>query len=662
MSLTLVQRIVGGFVLLLIVLLISVVVNYNSVSRIGDNFTRISDETLPLAQKANASKILLLRQNQNLLSVFNVAEREAITPFVTKFTQLDQQLNELLTQIPPQVIKSNPALSQKIQAIQTIHQEYSEVGQKVMALHRDKLMIEQQINLHLKDTVQRERRLNYYLSKYSSSRYADPNFQITIKSLNREAKQVADAFNNYLVNHNIDQLKHNLQGADAILPKLYNQIRDYSEDKGKLFSLMLLPLIKELTAKDGLFQLYQRHANLIAEENKLLKESKNDVTKLLDNADAFVTEASELVTQAQNNTSTNISLIMRSFILVSLLSIVIAIITPAWIAVRIRQNIRQFKEALIQIAKGDMRVRFNQAGKDEFSELGGYLNGLVETLNTTFTSLNKNTDDLGHVAEKNAQVSETTTQSVNHQRTLLENTASAMTEMEGSVAEVAQRARDTMMAAEQADDQMKDVSGLIQQSIENIRQQATHIGKASDTAMELNEYGQKIDSIIVTIQTIAEQTNLLALNAAIEAARAGEQGRGFAVVADEVRSLASRTKDATQEIQNMIEIMQRLIKAVVEVISMNVERNESNIQVAETAGERLTMMSDSIGQIVEMNVQIASATDEQSTTAQEISASINNISHSAEGTAQGAQDNAETSQSLRDQARHQRELVAQFKL
>lgn len=662
MSLTLVQRIVGGFVLLLIVLLISVVVNYNSVSRIGDNFTRISDETLPLAEKANASKILLLRQNQNLLSVFNVAEPEGITPFVTKFTQLDQQLNELLTQIPPQVIKSNPALSQKIQAIQTIHQEYSEVGQKVMALHRDKLMSEQQINLHLKDTVQRERRLNYYLSKYSSSRYADPNFQITIKSLNREAKQVADAFNNYLVNHNIDQLKHNLQGADAILPKLYNQIRDYSEDKGKLFSLMLLPLIKELTAKDGLFQLYQRHANLIAEENKLLKESKNDVTKLLDNADAFVTEASELVTQAQNNTSTNISLIMRSFILVSLLSIVIAIITPAWIAVRIRQNIRQFKEALIQIAKGDMRVRFNQAGKDEFSELGGYLNGLVETLNTTFTSLNKNTDDLGHVAEKNAQVSETTTQSVNHQRTLLENTASAMTEMEGSVAEVAQRARDTMMAAEQADDQMKDVSGLIQQSIENIRQQATHIGKASDTAMELNEYGQKIDSIIVTIQTIAEQTNLLALNAAIEAARAGEQGRGFAVVADEVRSLASRTKDATQEIQNMIEIMQRLIKAVVEVISMNVERNDSNIQVAETAGERLTMMSDSIGQIVEMNVQIASATDEQSTTAQEISASINNISHSAEGTAQGAQDNAETSQSLRDQARHQRELVAQFKL
>lgn len=348
--------------------------------------------------------------------------------------------------------------------------------------------------------------------------------------------------------------------------------------------------------------------------------------------------------------------------MVSLISIVIAILTPVWIAIRIRRNIRQFKEALIKIAQGDMRVRFDQSGKDEFSELGGYLNGLIETLNKTFTSLNKNTDDLGSVAEKNAQVSEKTTRSVSHQRTLLENTASAMTEMEGSVAEVAQRARDTMMAAEQADDQMKEVSDLIQQSIENIRQQATHIGKASDTAMELNEYGQKIDSIIVTIQTIAEQTNLLALNAAIEAARAGEQGRGFAVVADEVRSLASRTKDATQEIQDMIEIMQRLIKAVVEVISMNVERNESNIQVAETAGDRLSLMSDSIGQIVEMNVQIASATDEQSTTAQEISASINNISHSAEGTAEGAQDSAETSHQLHDQAQHQRELVAQFKL
>lgn len=207
---------------------------------------------------------------------------------------------------------------------------------------------------------------------------------------------------------------------------------------------------------------------------------------------------------------------------------------------------------------------------------------------------------------------------------------------------------------------MQDVSQSIKQAIHNIKEQAEQIEKASETSIELNDYGKKIDTIIETIQDIAEQTNLLALNAAIEAARAGEQGRGFAVVADEVRSLASRTKKSTEEIQNMIEIMQKLIQAVVHVIKLNVERNESNIEVAEKADTGLRQMSDVMGQIVEMNMQIATATEEQSSTAREISASVIHISDSAEETAQGARENAESSHTLREQSQHQQALIDKF--
>jgi methyl-accepting chemotaxis protein len=307
-------------------------------------------------------------------------------------------------------------------------------------------------------------------------------------------------------------------------------------------------------------------------------------------------------------------------------------------------------------------VKFEDKSKDEFGELGGYLNGLVNNLRDVFSSLNRSADELTNVAKRNADISDSTTQAVTQQRKLLESTASAMTEMESSVAEVALRAQDTMMAAEQANEKVNDVGVSIKQAISNIREQASQIEETSKTAVELNDYGRKIDSIIETIQDIAEQTNLLALNAAIEAARAGEQGRGFAVVADEVRNLASRTKNSTEEIQSMIEIMQKLIQAVVETISINVSRNESNISVAEKAEVGLTELSEVIGQIVEMNMPIATATEEQSTTAKDISASVVHISDSAEDTAKGAKENASSSIELKDQANTQRQLIEQFKV
>lgn len=659
---SLVQRVVAGFLVLLLALLTLVTVSYFSVSQIQNDLSQVTDETLPVSQSANDIKINILQQNQNVMSIFSTTSTKVVDQLEAEFKAFDNKVSETLNTIPASVISSNSVLSKELGRIQSVRKEYVTKASELINLHRSAIQTSIAINRELKVLSNTERRLSYYLAKNSASVFSDGEFKLTMTGLDREVKQVLAAFNGFLVNGNPELLTTGVEGMDVVIARRFEEIKRYDADKGKLFSLMLVPLLKELREPDGLYQLYLRQYQTNQKMTELLEQTHKYIQLLLGSVNAFVDQSQQIVQQAQENTNDNIGLIKQTMFLISAVALIIAIAIPLWIAGWIKKTLKNFREALLQMTQGDLRVQFDQSDKDEFGELGRYLNGLAANLRDTLSSLTTSADHLTDVAERNANISERTTGAVTQQRRLLESTASAMTEMESSVSEVAHRAHDTMMAAEQASSQMTEVGKSIKQAISNIREQAEQIEATSRTTQELNEYGKKIDSIIETIQNIAEQTNLLALNAAIEAARAGEQGRGFAVVADEVRSLASRTKNSTAEIQNMIEIMQKLIQAVVDVIRINVSKNDSNIAVAEQADTGLTQMSRLITQIVDMNMQIASATEQQSTTARDISSSVVHISDSAEETAQGAQDNAESSQHLKQQSHKQRQLIEKFRL
>lgn len=660
---TIVQRIIGGFAILLLALLTLVTVSYFSVSQIQDDLSNVTDETLPVSQHANDVKINILQQNQSVMSIFSTTSPQVVDQLESEFKNFDKKVAETLAQIPQDVINNNPVLTTEYANIQKVRQQYTKEADALINLQRTAITTSQDINRELKVVSNLQRRIEYYLRKNNNDVLIDnADFKLNMTGLDREVKQVLSAFNNYLVNGNLEQLVTGTQGMDVVIARRYEAIKAFSTDKGKLFGLMLVPLLGELRDPNGLLNLYTTQYKTNQQIITLLGNTHTNINTLLKSVNAFVDQAQSIVTKAQLNTNKNIGLIKQTMFIISLIALIIALVIPFWIASTIRKSLANFRGALLHMTQGDLRVEFDSTHKDEFGELGGYLNGLANNLRATFASLNHAADALTNVSDRNANISSRTTTAVSQQRKLLESTASAMTEMESSVSEVAARAHDTMMAAEQANTQMKYVGQSIKLAINNIREQATQIEKTSKTALELNEYGQKIDTIIETIQNIAEQTNLLALNAAIEAARAGEQGRGFAVVADEVRSLASRTKNSTEEIQNMIEIMQRLIQAVVDVINVNVSKNDSNIAVAEKAEAGLGEMDTLITQIAEMNMQIATATEEQSTTARDISSSVVHISDSAEETAQGARDNAESSQQLKQQAHQQRQLIEKFRV
>lgn len=659
---SLVQRIIGGFLILLIGLLTLVFVSYISISRIQTDFNQVTGKMLPIAQKANDVKINILQQNQSAMSVFSTNSPQVVDHYESQFKTYHQKVSETLQSFPQDIITSNDVLGRELSTINTVGKQYAEEASELIRLRRGEILTERKINAQLRRLGNIERRVTYYLNKYSKQRHLNEDFSLTMTGLQREVKQILNAFNNYLVDGEMKRLVTGLDGMNVVIEKRFKEIKSYDRDKGKLFSLMLVPLLHQLQDENGLYKLYKKQYDDRKHLASLLAQTNSNIQTLLTSVDGFVAQSQTMVQQAQTSTNGRIGVIKQTTIWISLAALVIAVMMPVWIATWIRKVLNAFREALLTMTKGDLRVKFEQTTKDEFGELGGYLNGLADNLRQVFSSLLSSADRLTDVAENNASVSEKTTQAVSHQRRLLESTASAMTEMESSVAEVAQRAQDTMMAAEQANHTMDEVGKSIKQAITNIRDQAAQIEETSKTALELDDYGKKIDSIIETIQDIAEQTNLLALNAAIEAARAGEQGRGFAVVADEVRSLASRTKNSTEEIQNMIEIMQKLIQAVVDVINVNVSRNDANISVAEQADSGLVEMSAMIQQIVDMNMQIATATEEQSTTAKDISASVVHISDSAEETANGAQENTDSSSKLKEQAVEQRKLIENFKV
>jgi methyl-accepting chemotaxis protein len=203
---------------------------------------------------------------------------------------------------------------------------------------------------------------------------------------------------------------------------------------------------------------------------------------------------------------------------------------------------------------------------------------------------------------------------------------------------------------------------VVRNSVNGIRSLAENVEEAAGVIHRLEQDSEQIGTILDVIRGIADQTNLLALNAAIEAARAGEQGRGFAVVADEVRTLAQRTQQSTQEIQAMIEQLQEGSRNAVQVMELGRQRTEESVDLSSRAGTSLDAITSAVSRITDMNLQIASAAQEQSTVAEEMARNINQISEVSDETSHGAQQTEDASQQLSQLASELQTLVQQFKV
>jgi methyl-accepting chemotaxis protein len=286
----------------------------------------------------------------------------------------------------------------------------------------------------------------------------------------------------------------------------------------------------------------------------------------------------------------------------------------------------------IASSNGDLTVRMNEMGKDEVARLSKAYNRFAEKTEQMIRSVARSSGNLSINSSRFAALSEHTSRNIRVQHEQTAQVATAMTEMSATVHDVAQNTTQTAEAAQQADSQTMAGRQVVSDVSSGINALAQEVGRAVETVRHVEADSERIGSVLDVIRGIADQTNLLALNAAIEAARAGEQGRGFAVVADEVRTLAKRTQDSTEEIQEMIESLQSGVRNSVSVMETSQEKAAVSVERAGRAYESLEEINQVVDTITQMSAQIATAAEQQSSVAEEINRSITEITQIADET------------------------------
>lgn len=450
-----------------------------------------------------------------------------------------------------------------------------------------------------------------------------------------------------------------------------------NESIGRMLSSNLFKkeLINDLNSKlaaynkqrEALVDLYNRSSSgsvSKSEVDELAASFYASIKRLLTFLEQMEEVADSMVGNAMDENSTAKATALHTILWSIFIGIATALIA-FWVNIKtIVAPLKDAADALEDISKGEgnLNRKLPQQGDDEIGQLSQAFNTFTDKIRNTVVKVRDHINPLDEAASDLLSITEQTQKGVSAQQSETRHVATAITEMTASVHEVARNASHASQQAESANSEASQGKEVVHNTANVIQHLATEVNTVASVLDNLNGKTQEIGKVLDVIKAIAEQTNLLALNAAIEAARAGEQGRGFAVVADEVRTLASRTQESTTEIHNMIESLQSASNQAVEVMRRGADQTTEAVNYSTQASEALDVIAASISSIADTNVQIASAAEEQSSVSEEINRNVVNINTISEDTNQRSKNVAGASDRLAYLASELKNIVSQFRI
>ncbi|AKF46531.1 methyl-accepting chemotaxis protein [Pseudomonas syringae pv. syringae] len=415
-------------------------------------------------------------------------------------------------------------------------------------------------------------------------------------------------------------------------------------------------------AVDEALAALQQYKSLMVSISQLMQQNDQIRDSLRQQSMDIVTSAEKLmagqVVSANKEKDSAVTQLLTVAVIVLLLGIFAAILIT-------RQITRPLDSTVIaarRIADGDLTNDLSTSRQDELGLLQNTMQHMTVSLRTLIGGISNGVTQIATAAEELSAVSEQTSAGVTQQKLEVDQVATAMNQMASTVQEVAQNTEDASQAARQASDRAAHGSSVVQHATREISQLAGEVGQLGEAMQRLIQDSDKIGGVIDVIKAVAEQTNLLALNAAIEAARAGEQGRGFAVVADEVRSLAQRTQSSTTEIEALIKSLQDGTGAASELMNASRQRTEGTVALARQAEESLLEITHSIVTIEQMSQQISAAAEEQSAVTDEINRSVISVRDIADQSATATEQSAASTVELARLGSNLQEMVARFRI
>jgi len=663
------HRIWFGFALILSILLFVSLSTLGQFTRLNGGISHVTEEIQPVVLTAQNLEARL-ETASNMLGFYLLTKEEGYQKAYS--TQLDDAIKQASQLANFKLVIENKEYSDIIHSVQTDIKKLFAYKRKMITLAEDEVknIPAQDIAANVLNPTAQQ--LQSLLSQMIESDYDEDNengardeFRRTLYDLRFYNSQMASELRTYLAFRKMSNVTNMRNIMGVIKPKL-----KYLQEHEDLYSFVQEDIMDNFIKRDknyfvDLEKVISVHSSdryrmdiylikteiapltLTIEDNlrKLIGHLKNLIR---DTSNKLKSEASS----AENKVLTGMGIGL-------LLGAIIAFLISRMITIPLNDAMHAMHD--LAEGEGDLTHRLNDEGKSEIAVMSAGFNKFANKVQSLVSQLAGNLENLSVVVRDVSEIVDQTQSGSQQQRQQTEQVATAVTEMTATIQEVASNANLAADSAQQADDNAKLGQNVVSETVSSINSLATEIETGVNVITKLSQDTESIGSVLDVIKGIAEQTNLLALNAAIEAARAGEQGRGFAVVADEVRTLASRTQESTTEIESMIEALQVQAHAAVKAITLGQEKAKTSVQNASNAGKALNEITDSVATISSMNIQIATASEEQSAVSEEINQNVVIISRVADENAQASNQLADSSQSLQQLAGELQQLVSQFK-